>query len=148
LAADFGDDMLYGDAQHVAIKHPAAIPKQLQKFAADALRRLVAQPQGLAQALGRTLTEPKPGVTFDEPRGEWLGGAAVVLDRRSRMMYDDHNVFINGECYEASGNDATLMRRLADQRHLDPRAARRTSSAAESLLGAWFEVGWLRLREE
>ena len=32
------------------------------------------------------------------------------------MMYDEKHLFINGESYRASGRDATLMRRFADQR--------------------------------
>jgi len=145
LAVDHDDDALYSDRQRAATPHPAEIPAALQGFAADAMRRLLAGPQALAEALGAALTEPKPGVVFDEPDGPWLPDA-LVLDRRTRMMYDGRNVFINGECYRASGNDATLMRRLADERCLDVRAVRRATSAARSLLGEWFSAGWLRPR--
>ena len=146
LVADYEDDALYADPPGSSTEHPAAIPLALRGFAAEAMRRLVADSQALAEALGSTLTEPKPGVLFDEPEERWAPGA-VVLDRRSRMMYDEHNIFINGECYRATGNDARLMRRLADERQLDGRAVRRASSAARSLLAAWFGSGWLRLQD-
>ena len=48
--------------------------------------------------------------------------ARVRLDRRTRMLYDERHVFINGESFRAGGRDATLMRRLADRRALDARA--------------------------
>ena len=47
---------------------------------------------------------------------------AVVLDRKTRMLYDERHVFINGESFRAAGRDATLARRLADRRRLDARS--------------------------
>ena len=143
LAADFDDDALYRDPQLAATEHPAEIPSALHDFAADAVRRLVADPEVLAEALGRALTEPKPAVAFDEPEGQWTP-SALALDRRTRMMYDARNVFINGECYRAAGKDAKLMRRCANERCLDARAVRGASVAAQALLGEWFAAGWLR----
>jgi 50S ribosomal protein L16 3-hydroxylase len=142
LADDHADDVLYRDPQLAATQQPGRIPPELQAFAADAVRRLVERPREVACALGETMTEPKPGGAFDEPAAEWLPGA-VVLDRRTRMMYDEHHVFINGESYRAAGKDASLMRRLADERCLDAQAVRRASVAARSLLSEWFSAGWL-----
>ncbi|MPM44505.1 hypothetical protein SDC9_91183 [bioreactor metagenome] len=68
----------------------------------------------------------------------------VELDRRTRMMYDDAHIYINGESYRASGRDATLMRKLADQRSLSVRQLAGASEAAVSLLESWFDDGWLR----
>ena len=70
----------------------------------------------------------------------------LTLDRRTRMMYDDKHVFINGESYRASGRDATLMRRLADERRLEPRDLVRASDEALELLSAWCEAGWAHAR--
>jgi len=61
-------------------------------------------------------------------------------------MYDDKHVFINGESYRASGRDATLMRRLADERRLEPRDLVRASDEALELLSAWCEAGWAHAR--
>jgi 50S ribosomal protein L16 3-hydroxylase len=58
-------------------------------------------------------------------------------------MYDRHHVFINGESYRAQGADAALMRRLADQRRLEPAELRRASPSALDLLADWHEAGWL-----
>ncbi|MBY0469006.1 MAG: cupin domain-containing protein, partial [Burkholderiaceae bacterium] len=69
---------------------------------------------------------------------------AVVLDLRTRMLYDDRHVFINGESFVASGRDARLMRRLADGRTLDAHDIAALSPQAQDLLQAWVFQGWLR----
>lgn len=138
----YEDDTLYKDAQQSATSSPAAVPESLQAFAADALARLAGDARSLACALGEVMTDPKPRVWFDEPETEWDGGA-IRLDRRTRMMYDAHHVFINGDSFRASGADARLMRRLADQRQLSDAHVRKASVQAQSLLAEWHAAGWL-----
>jgi 50S ribosomal protein L16 3-hydroxylase len=104
---------------------------------------MVEQPMELERALGEVMTEPKPRVWFDEPDEPWQTGA-VALDRRTRMLYDDHHIFINGEAFRAGGRDARLMRQLADQRGLPAAAVKRASDAAQALLADWFDAGWVR----
>lgn len=72
---------------------------------------------------------------------EWQG---VALDQRSRMMYDERHVFINGESFRAAGRDAKLMRRLADRRALDRTQLELLSPEARTLLDDWLAAGWLR----
>ncbi|TSE29132.1 50S ribosomal protein L16 3-hydroxylase [Tepidimonas thermarum] len=146
LADDHEDDVLYRDPQQPATAEPARIPAALHDFARAGLQRLLADEQALACALGEVLTEPKPRVWFDPPAGAWTPGA-VVLDRRTRMAYDDHHVFINGEALLARGRDARLMRRLADARALDAASVRRASADAQRVLAQWFEAGWLHLAD-
>jgi 50S ribosomal protein L16 3-hydroxylase len=136
------DDTLYRDPTQPATTTPAAMPEGLQAFARDGLERLLAERGSLDCALGEVMTEPKPRVWFDEPEQAWQTGA-VRLDRRTRMMYDERHVFINGESFRAGGADARLMRQLADQRGLPAADVRRASADAQSLLGDWFEAGWL-----
>lgn len=145
LAQDAPEELgaaLYRDPGQHAVEHPAAIPERLAQFAQQALARALRDPQVLARNLGEHLTEPKPWVWFDEADGATLAGA-VQLDRRSRMMYDDKHVFLNGESYHASGADARLMRRLADARRLDARALAAASTGARELLQSWCDAGWL-----
>ena len=61
------------------------------------------------------------------------------------MLYDQRHVFINGEAVQARGKDATVLRRLADDRALDARAVRGASRTVKALLAEWFAAGWLRL---
>lgn len=146
MADEFEDPTLYRDPSQPATATPAAMPADLQSFAVDALQRLLAERESLACALGEVMTEPKPRVWFDEPDTAWVPGA-VRLDRRSRMMYDERHVFMNGESLRAAGADARLMRTLADQRCLTAAQVRRASADAQALLQDWFEAGWLRLDE-
>jgi 50S ribosomal protein L16 3-hydroxylase len=140
------DETLYRDGTQAATAQPAMLPAGLQAFAQDALQRLLADPQALGCALGEVMTEPKPKVWFEEPMAAWVPGA-VALDRRTRMMYDAHHVFINGEAFRAGGRDARLMRELADRRVLGTSAVRRASSGAQALLADWHAAGWLHRAE-
>lgn len=142
MADDFEDATLYRDPAQPATATPAAMPPALEAFAVDALQRLLAERQSLACALGEVMTEPKPRVWFEEPEADWAPGA-VQLDRRTRMMYDERHVFINGESLRAGGADARLMRALADERRLTAAQVQRASADARALLQDWFEAGWL-----
>ena len=137
-------DRLYRDAKQPATAQPGRLPDSLRAFAQAALQRALDDPAALDRALGVLMTEPKPQVWFDG--GAALEtGRAVVLDRRSRMAYDDRHVFINGEAFVAGGRDARLMRQLADQRQLEAAEWAQLGARARLLLGDWAEAGWLRL---
>ncbi|MGQ3000722.1 MAG: JmjC domain-containing protein [Hydrogenophaga sp.] len=142
MADELDDDTLFRDPGQPATATPAAMPAALEAFAVDALQRLLAERESLACALGEVMTEPKPRIWFDEPEGDWAPGA-LRLDRRTRMMYDERHIFINGESFRAGGADARLMRALADQRALDQRQVVRASEGAQALLQDWFDAGWL-----
>lgn len=147
MADAFEDEALYSDPRQPATPSPAAMPPALAAFAAEGLRRLIADRASLACALGEVMTEPKPRVWFDEPAQGWVPGA-VHLDRRTRMMHDERHVFINGESFRAGGADARLMRRLADRRCLPAALVRRASADAQALLGDWHEAGWLHTMDD
>jgi 50S ribosomal protein L16 3-hydroxylase len=142
LAESYEDATLYRDAKQRATTSPAEIPAALARFAADAMQRLAARPAALERALGEVLSEPKAHVWFDKRRARWRPGA-VTLDRRTRMLYDAHHVFINGEAVRVRGKHAAVLRRLADERALDARAVRAASPVVRKLLAEWFAAGWL-----
>ena len=142
-AAPRSHPVMYRDPKQEAVTTPGAIPVALQGFARQALQRALDQPLALERALGEYLTEPKANVWFESGQAP-EAGQALVLDRRTRMMYDDKHIFINGESYRASGRDAALMRRLADARTLSATEWARASEAAQELLSAWCEDGWIR----
>ena len=138
----------YRDPAQPATDAPGRIPGALQAFAADAVARLLADPAALACALGEVLSEPKRGVWFDTaPAADAAQSLGVALDQRSRMMYDERHVFINGESFRAAGRDAGLMRRLADLRRLERDEVERLSAEAKALLDDWLDAGWLRRGE-
>jgi 50S ribosomal protein L16 3-hydroxylase len=105
----------------------------------DALK----DPLALGCALGEILTSLKPHVWFEESNAGLLKSMAVTLDAQTRMLYDAHHVFINGESYRAKGADAVLMQQLADQRQLPALAMRKASQDALCLLADWQAAGWI-----
>jgi 50S ribosomal protein L16 3-hydroxylase len=133
---------LYQDASQPAVAKPAAVPDGLLDFAKAALQKALKDPFAVQRSLGEYLTEPKGNVWFE------MGEAprklkSVRLDRRSRMMYDSHHIFLNGESWRAAGKDAALMRQLADNRELTQLDLSKASPEALSLLSEWCDDGWL-----
>ncbi|HYF19045.1 MAG TPA: cupin domain-containing protein [Ramlibacter sp.] len=145
-ASEAAGDALYRDPAQPAVAASGEVPADLRSFARASLTSALRDRRALDRALGEYLSEPKPDVWF-EPGRSVERPRAVVLDRRTRMLYDDRHVFINGESWRAAGADARLMRRLADRRALAPRDLARASDAALQLLGAWCEAGWAHEEE-
>lgn len=133
---------LYEDPKQRATNTPGLVPQALQDFAAKAVAAVLKDPAALQSALGEVLTEPKPRVWFQA--GQPLSdGVGVRLDPRTRMVYDDHRVFANGESWRAAGKDARYLRQLADRRSLDAATVAKVSAALRELLDQWAEDGWL-----
>ena len=142
---------LYRDPGQMATATPAALPQALARFASQAVLEALKDPLAVACALGEYMTELKPSLWFDEaaPEGNISSHASgVCLDPRTRMMYDEHHLFINGESYRAKGADARLMQGLADQRVLTARDMRKASTAALNLLADWHAAGWIKTVKE
>jgi len=131
----------YRDPLQGPVANPGAIPGALQAFAAQAVQAALRDPALIDRALGESLTEPKPLVRF-EPTEMPQVWRSLVLDRGTRMLYDEAHLYINGESFRAAGRDATLMRLLADQRSLDARQINGASAGARELLGDWCDAGW------
>lgn len=136
-----GDEPHFRDPPRSATATPAKMPEALDAFARKAVERLLRDPAQLARSLGEVMTEPKPEVWFDTglERGQ---GAGLRLDRRTRMMYDERHVFINGESFNAAGRDARLMRDLADARRLTAPQCNRLSADAQGVVADWVAQGW------
>ena len=141
-AADAVGERLYRDPKQAAVAQCAEVPKAMFEFAQEALQDALRDPKALHQALGEYLSEPKPDVCFDGGNAPVFLGA-VHLDRRTRMLFDAHHVFINGESFLASGRDAQVMRTLANARRLSLADTKRLSAPARALLVDWCEAGWL-----
>jgi 50S ribosomal protein L16 3-hydroxylase len=120
----------------------------LRAYAVATLRRLAWDERAVARFLGSYLTEPKPGVVFAPPReplppGVFISRAAhrgVRLDSRTRLLYDERNLFINGEALAWPGHGRAALKRLADARRL---AATQIDDRASSVLYRWYRDGFL-----
>lgn len=143
LAEDACGDRLYRDPAQLAVAQPAQIPAALHAYAEQALQRVLTQPGALPMLLGEWLSTPKPQVWFDGEAFALDIRLGLRLDRRTRMLYDERHLFINGEAFRATGRDAKLLRELADRRSLSPQALARLSPAALEVLQQWAEQGWL-----
>jgi 50S ribosomal protein L16 3-hydroxylase len=147
-AAGAADDLAprlqrrYRDRGEPATTRPARITPGLKHFADEAIGRLAADRAARARALGEALSEPKPGTWFARRDQASALPAAIVLDRKTRMLYDERHIFINGESFRAAGRDRTLARRLADRRSLDARGVAALSHQAGELLASWLRAGW------
>ena len=143
-ALEQAGESVYRDPTQPAVAHPAAMPAALLQFARQALEKAQSDPHLLALLLGEYLTEPKSNVWFDaDPVSAWQPGHGVALDRRTRMMYDDRHIFINGEGFHVAGRDARTLRQLADERQLSASACDRLSEAARQALQEWSQSGWV-----
>lgn len=145
LADADGDDVpprLYRDPAQPAVENPGQVPASLVEFARQAVQRRLQEPDALERALGEALTEPKPRVWF-AASGDVDLALGVALDRRTRMMYDDRHLFINGEAFRISGRDARLLRRLADVRVLGAGDCAALSAEAQAVVCQWLASGWL-----
>lgn len=144
-AEDAAGTAVYRDPGQPAVESPGGIPPQMMDFAREALQAVLDDPVELQCLLGEYLSEPKADVWFDAaqvPPAEALRGG-VVLDRRTRMLFDAQHIFINGESFRASGRDAGLMQRLADRRRLEGAEVRKVSAGAKALMSQWLDAGWL-----
>jgi 50S ribosomal protein L16 3-hydroxylase len=148
LQEDLNDRMdetlLYTDKNQTATETPALIPDALHAFAHEALQAALGNKLDLQIHLGEYLTEPKPEVWFEanEKKIAWSKIKIIQLDAATRMMFDDKHIFINGESFAASGADAKLMRKLANERELLAADLAKASEGASELLTEWIAAGW------
>lgn len=129
-----------------------AVPEGLLAFAQDQLQAALRNEQALQRALGAWVTEPKPQVMFEEPVAlessleQASARYGIRLDRRTRMAYDAHHCFINGEAFRVGGRDASLLRQLADARRWDANDWKAVTAAARAVLLEWMQLGWIHPR--
>jgi 50S ribosomal protein L16 3-hydroxylase len=143
-AFDGVGDELYRDPKQAAVSSPAAIPPALAGFARQVVDKALKNPRLLDSLLGEYLTEPKPHVWFEGAQAEADLRKGVQLDRRTKMMYDDKHVFINGESFKVGGRDAIVLRQLADDRGINAPNFKILSADAKEALRDWASAGWLR----
>ncbi len=143
-AFDGVGDALYRDPKQPAVSSPAAMPAALGDFARAAIAKALKNPHLLESMLGEYLTEPKANVWFDPVEAEPDVSGGVQLDRRTKMMYDDRHVFINGESFRVAGRDGRSLRLLADDRVLCASAFASLSADAREAVLDWMSAGWVK----
>jgi len=146
-------DGMYADPDLIPSSHPAQISRAMLSRVAAQLNKVKFTETDIAVFLGEFLSEPKANVFFDPPMPAWtiarFAKAAVKrgirLSRKSKMLYRQKHVFINGESFDMHGEDKKLLIDLADSRELDGAAAATASDDVMGAFHAWYQSGWLVL---
>ncbi|MGB3291113.1 MAG: cupin domain-containing protein [Burkholderiaceae bacterium] len=140
----------FKDAGTPATAQPAELPQGLIDASVKAMQKIKFDEALAERFLGQWLTEP-PSNAYFEPDDESLdladampGRGKLVLDRCTRLMYRDKQLFINGEV--AAMPASTALRQLADMRELacDHALARKLNLDELDMLSEWLQEGWLR----
>jgi 50S ribosomal protein L16 3-hydroxylase len=133
---------------------PGRLPRAMIGATHDALRRVRPTTADSVRALLTVLTEPKDIVVFDAParlaQSRFVvraRRAGLVLDRKSRLLYDGAWFGINGEVFRAEPDERTTLARLADARAIAA-GALQPSTALAARLWQWYHAGWLHLAHD
>jgi len=141
---------MYRDPGQPATAAPAEIPAAMMQHTLAAFARLRFDDALATRFLGCWLSEPSRNAVFDAPAQEppdltqdWPNSGQLRLNRCSRMLYRDRQLFINGEATSIAPNIA--LRKLANERTLnctDP-LCRSLTQVQRSMLTQWLDDGWL-----
>jgi 50S ribosomal protein L16 3-hydroxylase len=139
----------YSDPGLESTRSPGRIPPRMIEHAARTLSRIRWSRRDVAEFLGRHLSEPKAHVFFEPPSralspakfAAAMARKALVLDRRTRLLYSGNAFHCNGEVHRASGGTAALLRTLADERRLAPPG--KPSREFLALARDWHAAGYL-----
>jgi 50S ribosomal protein L16 3-hydroxylase len=146
----------YADPSLLPTAEPARIGGTMQKRCSAMLAGVRWSDTVVGRFLGCYLSEPKPSVFFDPPSrplrlAAFRSAAArrgVSLDRRTQLLYDSRNVFLNGTALGSADRDTALIKRLANARHLSGvnlAGSNLTRTAAVALFYRWYCDGFLHL---
>jgi 50S ribosomal protein L16 3-hydroxylase len=143
----------YEDPGLNATRHPGALPRTMVDRIHASLLRHRPHRADTQRFLLRHLTEPKAQIVFDRPQrpastARFIGLAdrhGLALDPRTRMMYANGQVGINGESMLSPAGCRATLAVLADRRALQQEAVLALPPAGHALLHAWYEAGWLHL---
>lgn len=156
IAADASPPTRYQDPEQEPVTHPAALPARLVAATRAWVEALHWMPDDVQAFLGGYLSEPKSNVYFDPPRRalrrETFVGRAQArglrLDPRTRMLYDERRLYINGETLTpASAKQRAVLSRMADGHVLQAAdfVTFPNDSAIVSALFEWYLAGWIDL---
>src|SRR5262249_35072620 len=142
----------YADPDLAATATPAKIDAAMLRQCARMLAGIQWSDADVARFLGCWLSEPKPHVFFDPPAPALAPAAfraraarrGLRLDRRTQLLYDGRNVFINGIAQRWPADGTAMIRRLANRRALTGRELAAVPPRAAALLFDWYRDGYLQ----
>lgn len=143
----------YADPDLQPSKHPAEIGRPMVATIAAELAKVQFDEEDILVFLGQYLSEPKANVFFDAPKkvlspAKFADAASqngVRLSTKTRMLYHQNSLFINGESFELARADQAALRTLANYRSLAGTEVKAASVDAAEALYTWYQDGWLLL---
>lgn len=144
---------IYADPDLAPVTKPAEIGRDMIANIATELNKVRFTEEDISIFLGQYLSEPKNNVFF-EPADKPLSAAkflqagtrhGIRLSRKSRMLYQGTNLFINGEPLSMPRADKANLTELANTKHLSGDALARSSVDAQETFYQWYKDGWIVL---
>ena len=140
----------YADPDLRFSRQPGRIPPAMSRQLMGMIRAVRWGEADMHAYIGRYLSEPKPSVFFNPPTRplafqrfrEQACARGVRLDARTRLLYDQRSLYINGERLVAESALLDQLRQLSDRRELAP--TRFPDTLLEQLY-AWYRAGFLHL---
>jgi 50S ribosomal protein L16 3-hydroxylase len=141
----------YADADLEAVTSPAAITAAMHRRHLRMLDGVRWDRNAVARFVGCWLSEPKPHVFFERPDPPLASSAfrrtaakhGLRLDLKSRLLYDDRHLYVNGTALPWPAASRDKLRRLANDRVLAPTAAGRVSPEVATILYNWYRDGYV-----
>lgn len=135
------------DPGQPAVVEPALLPDRLIQACVESVKQLRFDQALASRFLGCWLTEPNPMAVFDPANDsvELQPGYKLVLDRRTRMLYQGQMFFVNGELAPIKPN--ALVKKLANDRELalTPANLGKMQESVQQCLLDWLDAGWIYL---
>jgi 50S ribosomal protein L16 3-hydroxylase len=146
---------MYADPDLAPVKKPAEISKEMISRIATELNKVRFTEEDVSIFLGQYLSEPKNNVFFDQvakplSANKFLQTAqkqGINLSRKTRMLYQGQNLFVNGEPLSMPRSDKALLTELANTKHLPGKGVAKSSVDAQETFYQWYKDGWIVLPE-
>ncbi|ADU92112.1 JmjC domain-containing protein [Taylorella equigenitalis] len=142
----FSVEGLYSDPNQNAPLNPAQIPESMIEKSLEALNKIKFNDKLASRFLGCWLTEPNKVAEFEfneeELNIEDMDPETILkLDKKTKMLYRNDEVYINGEVVEVPINE--VFKTLADERQITAELANTCDEDTFEILHRWLDDGWL-----
>jgi 50S ribosomal protein L16 3-hydroxylase len=141
-------DGMYADPDLRLQRHPAEISGQMLRKVRAVLDGIHWDGEDVVRFLGAYLTEPKPHILFERPRGigqekfrQRLMRNGISLDLKTLVLFHGNSFFINGERVEVNDVALPYLVELADHRALRPGPD--VPQPVLDLMYQWYGAGYL-----
>jgi len=138
----------FRDPSQRAVSESAQLPERLIQAALKSVRQVALNQSLAVECLGAWLTEPNQMARFESTEGfiEPGQGGQIKLDRRTRMLFWQRALFINGEKVPTAAN--ALLKQLANSRSVfltptQTSGQSHTQNQTLDTLNDWLDAGWI-----